>query len=350
MIPQMERYELIRLIGEGSMGVVYLARDRILNREVAIKALRPPFTTDPSRREHLKERFIREARIVANLRHPNIVTLYDAEIQKNFCWLIMEFVPGETLETLMQKRKDQNTLRKVTLQILSALEYAHKKGVIHRDLKPGNILISSGKVKITDFGIARPEESDLTGENQLLGSPSYMAPEQIRGEKVGPYTDLYALGVILYRWLTGRKPFENPSIPELFHAILSQPHPPPSSINPEIFPEWDQFFEKVLAKEPQMRVSSADRFRELFLATLNHPSPTPVQPQPVSNGKEESPSFIVEPPTLTDKTFHKIKMEWLSRRKAISKIPRSPWKKRTVLSLILTLSVVLSIFLYFLLH
>src|SRR5690606_4678038 len=190
-VPQMlGRYQIRRVLGEGAMGVVYLAWDPELERPVALKTTRALPELAPAKVAEYRERFMREARLAGGLRHPSIVTIYDVGLDGETPYFAMEYVPGVGLDKVMQMgRNDVRTVLGVIRKVAGGLHYAHQNGIVHRDIKPANILVGrAGEVKITDFGIARPDVSDLTQEGQMLGSPSYMAPEQIEGREVGAAT------------------------------------------------------------------------------------------------------------------------------------------------------------------
>ncbi len=199
------RYELRTQVGHGGMADVYLARDRLLNRRVAVKVLSPTFAADPT----FVERFRREAQAAASLNHPNIVAVYDWGQEDDTSFIVMEYVNGQTLRDLVNKYRTLPPMEaaRIAADIADALEFAHRNGVIHRDVKPGNVLITpEGGVKVTDFGIARAESSDtLTKTGAVLGTATYFSPEQAQGLALDGRSDVYALGVVLYEMLTGRR-------------------------------------------------------------------------------------------------------------------------------------------------
>ena len=253
------RYVILEKIGQGAMGNVYKAKDPDLNRIIALKTLRTDTKITPEKKEQYYKRFIREAKIAANLSHPGIVIVYDVGKEGSVPFIAMEYLDGETLEKkIKEKNIDQETLKDYLLQLLDALNYAHEKGIIHRDIKPSNIIIlKDGRVKITDFGIAHIEDSDLTKTGHLIGSPNYMSPEQVKGEKVDPRSDLFSVGVMIYYVLTGVKPFAGKNLTTTIRNILDKEPPPPSVLNPEVIPEWDWLVEKLLVKDRNKRFSSA---------------------------------------------------------------------------------------------
>jgi hypothetical protein len=253
-----ERYELRGLVGSGGMAYVYLAHDEVLDRDVALKLLKTPYAEN----EELVERFRREARSAASLSHPHIVPVFDGGATGDGThYITMEYLPGGTLKERITREGalPPQTVVEVALQITGALQCAHEQGVIHRDIKPRNILITgSGHVKVADFGIARAAEATTISDlGDILGSAKYMSPEQAAGERVGAASDLYSLGVVLYEMLTGRVPFEveTPADVPLKHAAGPPPHP--REINPEVPAGMDALVMRLLATNPEDRHESA---------------------------------------------------------------------------------------------
>jgi serine/threonine-protein kinase len=251
------RYALISVVGGGGMAQVYKARDNILGRLVAVKLLREQFTTD----EQFVARFRREAQAAANLTHPNIVNVYDVGQDGDLQFIVMEFIAGQSLKELINRSAPLPVGQAVSIaaQILAGLEYAHRSGLIHRDIKPQNVLITSdGGVKVTDFGIAKSvSDLGLTEAGQALGTAHYFSPEQARGERVVPQSDIYAVGVTLYEMLTGQLPFESDNAVGLAYKHISEQPPSPRAINPNIPARLEAVIMKALAKEPQQRYPSA---------------------------------------------------------------------------------------------
>ncbi len=255
------RFEIIRLLGAGGMGVVYLARDRQLGEEVALKVIAGLGLTDPAAADRLR----REASAARRISHPNVVRLHDLGEEGGLLFLSMEFVDGESLHQLLTRAGllSPAQLRPIAAQICDALAAAHTAGVIHRDLKPANVLLDrQQRVKLIDFGIARLAHSEgMTATGMVVGTAEYMAPEQIRGGTVDARTDVYALGVILYQALTGRPPFvgETPIAVSLAHC--TDPVPPPSTIRGDLPPAWESLILRALAKDPRQRFQSMNEVR-----------------------------------------------------------------------------------------
>lgn len=252
------------------MGVVYLGWDPTLERPVAIKTTRADLKLAPEKAEEYRERFMREARFAGGLRHPAIVTIYDVGREGDTPYFAMEYVPGVGLDRVIRLgRADPAGVLAVIRKVAAGLHYAHQNNIVHRDIKPANILVGrGGEVKITDFGIARADLSDLTAEGQMLGSPSYMSPEQIRGRSIGPASDLFSLGVLIYAWLVGKKPFHADSIPQIVQRILTDTPIPPSKARPGLPATLDAFFVRALAKDPADRFPDAQAMYRAFAEAL----------------------------------------------------------------------------------
>jgi serine/threonine-protein kinase len=326
------RYEVIQLLSEGAMGSVHLAWDPLLERNLVLKVMKPLPEDKKYKEGELRERFLREAKILSRLKHPHLVTVYDFGVEGGYPFIAMEYIAGTTLERYMERHREIPEITPVLLKILSGLEYAHREGVIHRDLKPSNILLTEGgEVKITDFGIARPPDSDLTQEGQLLGSPNYMAPEQIRGEPLSPATDLYALGVILYRWLTGKRPFEGETLAELFERILHAPPPPLLQLRPDLPASLERFLKKALAKHPADRFGTAQAFQENWERVIEEwrseeerrgkPSEDESFPPPLRSPRE--PWEEKEKPTRVEEIFYAISQK---KRRVARSEPRKSFQ------------------------
>ena len=260
--PSLGRYEVIEELGKGAMGVVYLARDPLIGRLVALKTFRAAQSMHGAELAEYRTRFMREAQSAGILSHRNIVTIHDVvdTTDVGLTFIAMEYVRGHNLKELLL-RGDPLSLDQVVeivAQVAAALDYAHSKGVIHRDIKPANIIIDPhGQAKITDFGIARLEASDLTHEGQLLGTPNYMAPERILGQKVDHRTDIFSLGVVVYELLTRQKPFQGENLTMVSHRIVYEPFVPARHYAPELPGGVLAVLERALEKKPEDRYASA---------------------------------------------------------------------------------------------
>jgi Serine/threonine protein kinase len=255
-------HSVVHKIGEGGVGTVYLATDDMLQRHVAVKVLKSGISLE----EENMKRFQSEAVTLARLRHPNITMLYNL-VQNRGCWyMIMEYVDGETLESLLKKHGSLHVTQvlPIALQTLEGLQHAHAKGVIHRDIKPSNLMLSvEGEVKIMDFGIARISGgSRLTKVGQAVGTPHYMSPEQVRGQEGNHASDIYSFGIVLYELLTGVTPFDSESEYEIMHAHTSRKPIPPSALNNEIPEALNNAIMKALSKNPLQRFESVSEFKQ----------------------------------------------------------------------------------------
>jgi serine/threonine-protein kinase len=260
-----ERYELIKRIGRGGMADVFMARDRLLDRNVAIKVLFPEFAVDPN----FVERFRREAQAAANLNHPNIVNVFDWGKHGGTYFIAMEYVDGRTLADILRSNGHLTSKQaaEIASEVAAALGFAHAAGLVHRDIKPANILIgTNGSVKVADFGIARamnaPTESNLTQAGAVMGTATYFSPEQAQGAQPDPRSDLYSLGIVMYEMIAGRPPFtgENP-----VSIAYKQVHDYPTPLNrlvADVPRSFEAIVAKLLTKDPAVRYSTADSLRE----------------------------------------------------------------------------------------
>jgi eukaryotic-like serine/threonine-protein kinase len=260
------RYQLLEVLGKGGMAVVYRARDLMLERLVAVKVLREDYSSDPD----FVERFRQEARAAANLSHPNIVTVHDFGLDNGQLFLVMEYVPGTDLKTLLHKRGrlSADDALPLLIQACAGLGYAHRAGLVHCDVKPQNMLVTPDmRLKVTDFGIARalstihPEEQSEV----VWGSPQYYAPEQASGGAPSPASDVYSLGIILYELLTGSLPFQAATASELARLHQEVEAPLLTEMVPDLSPSLERILVKVLSKEPSQRYRTADQLGRVLI-------------------------------------------------------------------------------------
>ncbi len=302
------RYELLDRLGVGGMAYVFRAHDRNLQRVVAIKILRESLIEDQS----FQTRFLQEARSAANLTHPNIVTIYDFGYDQDRYFLVMEYIGGTDLKTLIhqQDRLELSEAVDLMIQISNGVGYAHRAGVVHCDLKPQNVLVAhDGRAKITDFGIARAlatirpdEHSDI-----VWGSPIYFSPEQSAGDPPSPASDVYALGVMFFEMLTGRPPFEgtNPTLLAELHQITPPPHP--RDLNPTIPEAMEDIILKVLSKEPSARYRTADQLGRVLKTFATQPQITTASP-----AVQEPPEIHQPPETQPKVSFFTDHIDWIA--------------------------------------
>lgn len=258
---RLDKYQITRVIGKGSSGVVYEGFDASLQRKVAIKVVRSE-GFDPEETV-MKSRFEREALAVAGLSHPNIVTIFDYGEFKKSPAIVMEYARGRTLKEYVDKGKPLAIKEIVSImsQILDALTYCHKRNIIHRDIKPANMILTDDNVvKVMDFGVAHVDSSELTRTGAIIGTPSYMSPEQFSGRKVDGRSDIFSTGVILYELLTGERPFIGASITSIMHDVVNIQPRVPSKVNNRISAAFDSVIRKALAKDPDKRFQTAQEF------------------------------------------------------------------------------------------
>lgn len=279
---QVGRYEILEIIGTGAHGRVARAHDPLIGRLVAIKLFPKELAHGAAR-----QRFIQEARVVGQLSHPSVITLHDMGIDEatQTPYLVMEFLEGQPLDRILDKGSIPFTKACAwAAEVASALGVAHRKGVIHGDVKPANMLITSdGRVKLMDFGMARLASHD-TGATPLLGTPAYWCPEQIMGKPQDARSDLFSLGVVLYEMVTGQRPFDADSLQGICGRVLSSTPLPPSRANASLPAAFDILVARCLAKDPAARYAAADALaEELYPLARRQTLPTPV-PQPNVNG------------------------------------------------------------------
>jgi eukaryotic-like serine/threonine-protein kinase len=262
------RYKVTRRIGSGGMADVWLAEDPHLQRRVALKVLHRRFAQD---REFV-ERFRREAEAAAGLQHPNIVAIFDRGDTGGTYYIAMQLLEGSSLKQLIERGLTPEQTAGLVRQVLEAAGFAHKRGVVHRDLKPQNVIVDDeGVATVTDFGIARAGASEITQAGSVMGTPHYLSPEQAQGQEVTAVSDLYSVGVILYEALTGRAPFEAESAVAIAMKQVSHTPQRPSSINPDVSPALDAVVMRALEKDPGQRFQSAEAFIAALDAALRDP-------------------------------------------------------------------------------
>jgi CHASE2 domain-containing sensor protein/tRNA A-37 threonylcarbamoyl transferase component Bud32 len=270
--PTVGRYEILSELGQGAMGIVYKAKDPKINRLLAIKTIRFADEFEEEKLAEVKGRFLREAEISGKLSHRSIVAIYDVGEDYDLTYMAMEFLEGENLLKYC-RRGSLLPLRKILYivgETASALNYAHSQGVIHRDIKPANImLLNDGKIKVTDFGIAKAVSSSETKSGIILGTPNYMSPEQINGRKIDGTSDIFSLGVVFFELLTGQLPFHGKTLTNLFYQITQVKHPSLREINPKIPKPCEQLIDKVLSKNPENRFQNADEFAKYLRLLIN---------------------------------------------------------------------------------
>lgn len=310
-----DRYELMAPIGDGGMANVYRARDRMLERTVAIKILREDYSLNPA----FRERFRQEAKAAGNLSHPNIVTVHDIGLDEGFLYIVMEYIPGTDLKTLLSRYGRFSITKAIPLMIqaCAGIGYAHRAGLIHCDIKPHNILVTPDqRTKVTDFGIARALASINPDEKSevVWGSPQYFSPEQAGGEAPSPASDVYSLGIVLYEMLVGRLPFGSPTASELSRMHREVLPTPPSKYNSQIPSELEQIILKVLAKEPAARYRTADHLGRVLVSfskdQLSNAKETDTEVQAVSiPTKRHRPETV---PSEAAKPDSPINIDWMT--------------------------------------
>ncbi len=294
-----DRYRLVAQQGSGGMAVIYKATDLALGRTVAVKILRPSLTNDP---EFLK-RFRQEARNVANLSHPNIVTVHDVGQDGNTHYIVMEYIDGEDLKRLVRATAPFTIDRalSITIKICAGVGYAHRAGLVHADVKPQNVLVTeTDKVKVTDFGIAQALSATQPRQRQKVvwGSPHYFSPEQAQGEPPTPPSDVYAIGIVLFEMLTGRLPFVGTDQQELAMAHIRETPPDPSDFNPNVPVHLDRILQKVLSKEPASRYRTAEQLGRILVSYRRQGyTTTDHVPEVADNEHEPDTAPTVPPPS-----------------------------------------------------
>jgi tRNA A-37 threonylcarbamoyl transferase component Bud32 len=265
------RYKVLKELGRGAMGLVYLGKDPTIQRFVAIKTMRLDHIDHNDKLQDFKARFFREAESTGRLSHPNIVTIFDAGEEDDLGYIAMELIEGTPLKQWSRKPNLMpiNEILLIVATVADALDYAHQQGVVHRDIKPANIMLTKDRVvKVMDFGIAKMASSSKTETNIVLGTPTYMSPEQIAGKKVDGRSDIFSLGVVLFELLTGQLPFTADNLSAVLFSIAHHPHPPIQTLRPDLPPMVQEIVDRALQKELPHRYRRADEFASELRACL----------------------------------------------------------------------------------
>ena len=285
----LDRYRIDKVLGKGAMGLVYDAFDPKMNRRVAIKTILKANLDEQVARSYSR-RFEREARAAARLNHPNIVQVYDFGEEGDVAYIVMELIQGKELQSFFDadERFPSERAVRIMCELLSALDFAHEAGVIHRDIKPANVMLDAeGRAKLADFGVARIEdargpEAERTATGTMVGTPSYMSPEQVQGQKIDHRTDVFSAGVVLYQLLTNARPFTGTGAWAVQKKIVMENPAPPSAVNPSLSREFDKIVLKALAKEPDRRYAKAADFSAALQRVL--------QGGPAEEGTDAAPA------------------------------------------------------------
>jgi len=294
------RYQVLRKLGHGGMGSVYLAHDPAIDRQVAIKTITLADSGDASLQQEHRQRFLQEAQAAGRLQHPNIISVHDVgTFGDGNLFIVMEYLSGSTLDPFTKKQELLPVPRVISLisDACLALDYAHRHGIVHRDIKPSNLMLADdNRVKITDFGIAKDHRANITQCGMLLGTPNYMSPEQATGDKVDGRSDLFSLGVVLYELLTGERPFQGDSITAVLYQLVHQEPTPPRILNDKLPEQFDDLLRMALHKAPESRFQVG---REMAAALRNHPrfeaSPAQTMMLRPEDSPQNGPDLIRQP-------------------------------------------------------
>lgn len=265
------RYKILRELGRGAMGVVYLGKDPTIQRFVAIKTMRLEDVEDQEKLHEARTRFFREAESTGRLSHPNIVTIFDAGEEDDLGYIAMELLQGTTLKEWSRAPNlmPLDKLIPILASVADAMDYAHQQGIVHRDIKPANIMLTDDQiVKVMDFGIAQMASSSRTTTETVMGTPTYMSPEQIAGKKVDGRSDIFSLGVVMFELLTGCPPFTGESVPTVLFAIANSPHPKMEELRPGLSPLLQDIADRALQKQPARRYRRAAEFAQDLRACI----------------------------------------------------------------------------------
>ncbi|MCC6212308.1 MAG: serine/threonine protein kinase, partial [Burkholderiales bacterium] len=292
-LTKLGRYQLRRVLGRGAMGVVYEGLDPSLNRRVAVKTILRNAAIDEETAQHYSAQFAREARAAGRLNHPNIVQVHDFAEEGDVAYLVMEFIEGRELRSFFEARETFAPAEVVRImgELLDALDFAHEAGVIHRDVKPANVMLDARKrVKLADFGVARIQDSERSAAGTMVGTPAFMSPEQISGAKIDRRTDIFSAGVVLYQLLTGEQPFTGEGAWTVAKKIMQDDPPHPSSVAKSVSPVFDGIVRKALAKSPEQRYASAHEFAVALRSAL-----APAQPAAAATIPPAAPAATSRP-------------------------------------------------------
>jgi len=289
------RYQLLKVLGKGAMGVVYLAHDPQIGRKVAVKTIRPKEGARPEEVAESRARFLREAQAAGKLLHPNIVTIFDVFEDHDTMFIAMEYVEGILLDHFCVKGRLLPLERSLSLvcQGLSALDYAHRHGIVHRDVKPCNLMVVDGEsLKVMDFGLAKEADAHLTQTGTVIGTPHYMSPEQIQGKMLDGRTDLFSMGVVLYEMVTGERPFQGEALSTIIYKILNESPVEPRSLNPDLPLALSRVVQKALSKNPEERFLTG----QTFIHALQHYAEMDLKQTMVGQAFTPTPTQEVLPP------------------------------------------------------
>jgi eukaryotic-like serine/threonine-protein kinase len=277
------RYQVLGVLGRGSMGVVYKAKDPVIGRLLAVKSVPETLGLDTGKKQEYIKRLLQEAKAAGNLQHPNIVTIFDAGESELGPFIAMEYLDGVTLKEVLTsgKRLSVPQLVELVRQVGEGLDYVHQRNIVHRDIKPANLMIvENNLIKIMDLGIARLPFSDLTREGRLVGSPSYMSPEQLQGEQLDGRSDLFSLAIVVYQAATGKKPFPGQNIQEICWRIIHDEWVPVRELEPSLPKEFEDLLRKSLLKDRAKRFQTGKEFFEAMRKLMGGKATAPVREKP----------------------------------------------------------------------
>ncbi len=328
-IKTLGRYQVTGVLGKGAMGLVYDGLDPNLNRRVAIKTILTQ-KLEPEAARMITMRFEREVRAVARLNHRNIVQVYDFGAEGDLAYIVMEYIQGKELKDFFdaKERFDLKRIFQLMTELLDALEFAHEAGIVHRDIKPGNVMVdASGHAKLTDFGVARVAEpgaqAEATRVGAMVGTPSYMSPEQVQGQAVDRRSDIFSAGIIFYQFLTGLKPFEGSQFALQQKIVMEDPVWPSALV--QVPPEYDRVMARALAKDVEQRYQTARAFSDALQRILHgkppedpnevlaKPLPAPTAPAPAAHESEAEAEFWADVKDSDDPEDLKLYVEQFPR-------------------------------------